>query len=429
MRYWYAIALFLFTGCGKDLLESDPINRGQLPLAPYVAIGGSETAGFADGALHYEAQLYSYPALISRQLQLVGGGAFNQPFTVDSNGFALVNGVLVSKLSLGSKTDCLGAESVVPVRMPSNTGTFASFSASSQAGPYGNLGIPFLRVTDLARPTLIGINPYVFRTGLDSVSYQQAVLNRAPKLFTIWLGMEEMLGSVINKVPAPAPVMLYNQLNPFLDSLSQDTTAAGFIATLPDVTAFPFFNTIPYNALELEQDLADLLNQVYAGTGMAFVAGPNAFVIEDANAPGGKRQIRPTEKLLLTLPLDSVKCEFMGSINPIPARYVVSDNELAALRDLLRGYNYFITQFAMDKGLTIVDLHGLYQRLESGLVVNGVEFSPTFVSGGFFSLDGLNPSYRGAAIIANTFIEVMNAEYRASVPTVSVVSQPGIRFP
>jgi hypothetical protein len=317
----------------------------------------------------------------------------------------------------------------VPVRLPTSNGTFASFSASSQAGPYGNLAIPFLRVSDITRPTLVGVNPYVFRTGLDSVSYQQAVLSRAPKLFTVWLGMEEVLSSAINKVPAPAPVVFYNQLQPILDSLSQDTTAAGFIATLPDVTAFPFFNTIPYNALELEQDLADLLNQVYAGTGIAFVAGPNAFVIEDANAPGGKRQIRPTEKLLLTLPLDSVKCDFMGSISPIPARYVVTDDEVAALRRLVQGYTYFITQFAMDKGLIVVDLHGLYQRLEGGLVVNGLEFNTTFVSGGFFSLDGLNPSYRGAAIIANTFIEVMNAEYRASVPTVSVVAQPGIRFP
>ncbi len=429
MKYWYAIALLVLAGCGKDLLDTDPINRGVLPLTPYVAIGGSETAGFADGALHFEAQQYSYPALIAQQLQLVGGNSFTQPLTADTGGFAFINGILLAKFDLGNKEDCLGETSVIPVRREVTNGTFASSFYASKGGPYGNMGIPFLKVADIDNVNLSASNRYYFRTGLDSISVAEAVLAQSPRLFTIWLGMEDLLAQAISQVPAPAAIQYYNYLLPLVDSLAQDTAAAGFVATLPDVTAFPFFNTIPYNALELDQPLADALNQAYVGQGISFQPGPNAFIIADANAPGGKRQIKATEKLLLTLPLDSVKCLFLGSLTPISAQYVLDEAELAEIRSQVLGYNVIIRELAEEKGLSVVDINALYAKLETGLQINGQEFNNELVSGGFFSLDGLNPSQRGAALIANEFIAVMNAEYRATIPTVSVVQLPGIRFP
>lgn len=429
MKYWYLIALLALCGCGKELLEPDLIDRGALPLSPYVAIGGSETAGFADGALHLEAQAHSYPALIAGQLALVGGGSFLQPLTIDSGGFAFTGGTLYARLQLGTKADCNGDISTVPVRTEVTSGTLASYGQSSQQGPYGNWGLPFLRAEYIDKNNLSAFSPYYYRMGADSITLLQAITNRNPKLFTIWVGMEDLLGYAINQTLPAAPIQYYNYLLPLVDSLVQDTTAAGFIATLPDITTLPFFNTIPYNALELEQPLADALNQLYAGTGMVFQAGANAFVIEDAAAPGGKRQIKAGEKLLLTLPLDSVKCLFLGSLTPISARYVLDEAEIDFIRYHQQGYNNFLYQLADEKGLIVVDMEALYSTLGQGILINGVTFNDKLVSGGFFSLDGMNPSARGAAIIANEFIKTMNQEYKAAIPLVSVLEQPGIRFP
>ncbi len=429
MRYWYVIIAMLLTGCGKDLLEPEPVDRGTLPISPYVAIGGSETAGFADGALHLEAQQYSYPSLIAQQLNLVGNVSFLQPLTVDTGGYAYINGLLYSKLELGYSTDCNGVESLAPVRGNVDGGTLDNLGSVSQAGPYGNWGVPFLKTSEINEASLSSNSTYYRRFGAGSTTFLQAVSNRSPTLFTIWLGMQDIMGNIISNEPEVAPIQFFNNITPLLDSLTADTTAAGFIATIPDVTTFPFFNTIPYNALTLEQPLADALNQAYAGTGMTFQAGPNAFVIEDPNAPGGKRQIKPTEKLLLILPLDSVKCLFLGSLTPISARYVVDEAELLLIRNQVDNYNLFIWNMAQDKGLAVVDVNALYKQLASGVFVNGAEFNNELVNGGFFSLDGINPSKRGAALIANEFIKVMNDKYRATIPLVSVVKTPGIKFP
>lgn len=429
MRYFYFIVLLVLASCNKDLLDNEPIDRGILPLSPYVAIGGSETAGFADGALHLQAQQYSYPALIAQQLQQVGGSRFVQPLTVDSGGFALQDGQLNSRLKLGYAVDCNGAEILTPVRGEITAGTLASYGSSSESGPYGNWGLPFLKMAQLQDPNLSASNDFYYRMGVDTITLYKAITNRNPKLFTIWLGMEDILDNAISGAPEVAPINFYNYLLPFVDSLTQDTGAAGFIATLPNVTAFPFFNTIPYNVLVLDQTSADILNQTYAGTGMTFRAGNNPLVIADPAAPGGKRQILPTEKLMLSLPLDSLKCANWGAQVPVSARYVLDVQELELIQYQVENYNFFIRDLATDKGLNLVDINALYHRLDLGFTVNGQVFDNTMIYGGFFSLDGINPSYRGAALIANEFIKVMNANYRASIPYVSVVQQPGIKFP
>lgn len=429
MRYFYFIVLLGLVSCNKDLLDNEPIDRGILPLSPYVAIGGSETAGFADGALHLQAQQYSYPALIAQQLQQVGGSRFAQPLTVDSGGFALQDGQLNSRLKLGYAIDCNGAEILTPVHGEITAGTLASYGSSSELGPYGNWGLPFLKMAQLQDPNLSASNDFYYRMGADTITLYEAITNRTPNLFTIWLGMEDILDNAISGAPEVAPINFYNYLLPFLDSLTQDTSATGFIATLPNVTAFPFFNTIPYNALVLDQTLADILNQTYAGTGMTFRAGNNPLVIADPAAPGGKRQILPTEKLMLSLPLDSLKCANWGAQVPVSARYVLDVQELELIQYQVENYNFFIRDLATDKGLNLVDINALYHRLDLGLTVNGQVFDNTMIYGGFFSLDGINPSYRGAALIANEFIKVMNANYRASIPLVSVGQLPGITFP
>lgn len=429
MRYWYVIIALLLAGCGKDLLEPEQTDRGLLPLSPFVAIGGSETAGFADGALHLQAQQFSYPALIARQLQTVGGASFAQPLTVDSGGYWFSNGLLYSKLHLENATGCNGTKDLMPVRGISGAGTLESFSSVGQAGPYGNLAIPFVKTGDLNAPDIANTNSYFRRLGSSASTLQQTIINRSPRLFTIWLGMEDILDNAINQGPEVAPIQFFNNLVPLLDSLVEDTTAAGFIATIPDVTAFPFFNTIPYNGLMLDQAQANALNQLYSGIGLSFQAGSNAYVIEDNNAPGGKRLIKPTEKLMLSLPSDSLKCYGLGASEPISARYVLDETELTFVRYQVSNYNIFIRDLATGKGLYVVDLNSFYASLEAGLRINGIEFNNQLIYGAFFSLDGINPSQRGAALIANEFITVMNEQYRAAIPYVSIGTVPGIKFP
>jgi hypothetical protein len=60
---------------------------------------------------------------------------------------------------------------------------------------------------------------------------------------------------------------------------------------------------------------------------------------------------------------------------------------------------------------------------------NGVKLSLTFVSGGTVSLDGLNFTPRGNAVLANEFIKSINKKYQSTIPLLNATSYRGTRFP
>jgi hypothetical protein len=62
------LCLMLLASCSED----NPVNEyslGSIDPSMYVAIGCNYTAGMQSGALFEEAQMYSFPNLIARQLR------------------------------------------------------------------------------------------------------------------------------------------------------------------------------------------------------------------------------------------------------------------------------------------------------------------------------------------------------------------------
>ncbi len=95
-----------------------------------------------------------------------------------------------------------------------------------------------------------------------------------------------------------------------------------------------------------------------------------------------------------------------------------------AFRD---GYNQIISGLAAQYNYYVINWDGLFNSLasSSGLEVNGVVFSNSYVSGNFFSLDGIHPTSQGYGIIANEFINAINSKYGSSIPAVDVSTIPG----
>ncbi|MNY80078.1 hypothetical protein D3C86_2209820 [compost metagenome] len=54
--------------------------------------------------------------------------------------------------------------------------------------------------------------------------------------------------------------------------------------------------------------------------------------------------------------------------------------------------------------------------------------SSTYVTGGAFSLDGVHPSGRGYGLIANIFIDAINAKYGSTLRHVDLALYP-IQYP
>ena len=83
-----------------------------------------------------------------------------------------------------------------------------------------------------------------------------------------------------------------------------------------------------------------------------------------------------------------------------------------------------------DFGFGLVDINTIFNSFRAadfsgGTVIDGINFTTTYVSGGLFSLDGVHPSNQAHGIVANEFIKVINSKWGAKIPLVDVGRIPG----
>lgn len=433
------VGAFAMFAC-KPKVEDMESSAGDINTSKFVVIGGSDMAGMMDDGLYYDGQINSVAAILSTQFELVGASPIQQALMPSSSvGYTIFGN---APLELGYKTDCLNVTGLSPVRS-AQTGDGASFSMNtySASAPITNFGIPLLSVAQLSTSGLGNpangpgnYNPFFARMASNqaTASVKSDILATQPTCFALSLGMDEVMlyaagGAKNGGLISTAAFDL--GLNDLVGSLT-NLGAKGAIATIPDVTEFPYFTTIPYNGLNLDEENAATLNSIYNPIGIYFHVGANAFMIEDPTAGSfGVRQMVPGEKILLSVPLDSVKCNKMGSVFPFRDEFVLELSELTEIQNQIAGYNDVIRATAVNNSLALVDAHTFYQTLNAGIVYNGVSMNATFVSGGAYSLDGRTLNPRGNALLANQFIAAFNAKYNATIWQANATKYRGIKFP
>ncbi len=97
---------------------------------------------------------------------------------------------------------------------------------------------------------------------------------------------------------------------------------------------------------------------------------------------------------------------------PLADKWVLLPSEQQEIKDATDAFNATIQATASQAGLAFVDANLLLQQLFIGELTSG-DFSPTssLVTGGIFSLDGVHPTARGYALIANEFMRAIDATY------------------
>jgi hypothetical protein len=437
-------AALVITGCKPQLDVPNP-DKGSLDVSKYVSVGNSITSGFADAALYYDGQLVSYPNLIAQQLKTVGGGDFTQPLV--PAGSVGVGSSLNARSVLGYKTDCKGVTSLSPVAFAAS-GDISIFTTSIAAqGPFNNMGIPGAKAITTVYPGYGNpangfgkYNPFFTRMLTPSEYASASMLSKAaaqnPTFFSLFIGSNDVLGYSLSggasdaiTPSAGAPGVGFDASIDAIIATLTANGAKGVVANVPDVTSIPYFTTIPYNGLTLDATQAAQLTAAYAPLGISFTAGSNAFIIQDASAPGGMRKMKSTELVLLTTPQDSLKCAGWGSQKPLSNQYVLTEAEITAIQTAVAAYNNKLKVSADAKGLAFVDVNGFLSQCKKGIVYNGISISAAFVSGGAFSLDGVHLTPRGNAMLANEFIKAINLKYGSTVPEVDVTKYGGVVFP
>jgi len=476
--YIIAIALSLFS-CKPEMKDGFLPTSGSVDFSNYVAIGNSLTAGYADGALYHSGQQYGWANLLATQLKEVGGGDFVLP-VVNSE-----QGVLPGKLKLAVVNGQLAP-------IPAQDGELEGFYP-----PVGyavnNLGVPGAKVAHLLAPgfgnvenVALGLaNPYFVRfASSPDISVIEQAVGMQPSFFSLWIGNNDVLGYAgsggVGDFITPE-----DQFTAYYNALAQallQTGAKGVLANIPSVTSAAFFNTVPPNALVIDDATATQLNfgiasveaqlnEILAGAGLPaysyginFSAGANGFLIQDndflykdllnaiadtASSPVTKimlhqiqfRQIDAAGGELLTLrtPQDSLAIG-MGSFMTlfeglppmpfgIPDVYVLDKNELTNINTAISAYNAIIKNVAEQYDWAFVDINAKFNEMKDGVVIDGVDLDAEYVTGGIFSLDGIHLTPRGNAAVTNFFIEAINSKYGSSISTVNVSDYQAVEFP
>jgi len=429
------ISLVILAGCEPKIDELTP-TRGSADFTSFVTVGNSLVAGFADGALYKSAQETSFANLMANQFKLVGGGNFVQPIVTSEYGVEFPGSM--PRLKLGYATTCAGT----------SLGPIPDIGPREPLGPVGylvnNLGIPGAKSFHLLVPGYAQMNPYYARFATSATNMVvQEIPPLNPTFFALWLGNNDVLG--------------YATSGGVGDSITDQQTfgfamggviqslvgngAKGIIANIPEITTIPFFTTVPYNGLVLNDSLAKVVNHAMSLFQLPFIyhAGPNPFLVPDPTSPHPVfkvRQMQPGELVLLTAPQDSMKCYGMGLISsitltpwPIPNQYVLTQDEITNIETAIAGYNQTIQGLAQTNGLATVNMNAKLKELQSGMLWDGVEMNTTFVTGGGFSLDGIHMTPRGNAVAANFFIQSINAQYGSTLPYVDITKYYGVLFP
>ncbi|SMO42833.1 GDSL-like Lipase/Acylhydrolase family protein [Saccharicrinis carchari] len=438
------LVVVLFTRCEVEHKDFKP-SSGEVDFSTFVALGDSYTAGYTDGALGSRGQQSSFPNIIAGQLASVGNKGFTQPWVrLDGSVGSTGAGYLQLKIV---------DQGMAPVPNPGNIDIFAErvYDAST---PINNLGVPGAKSFHLLA-TVVNADPLTYYSQANpffsrfassmNTSVLADALAQNPTFVSLWIGGNDVLTYALAGGEADSitnPNMFANYMGAIAAQLFRGSTL-GVIANVPDIEALPYFDAIPYDALEIDQATADLLNAGYAqynagseAMGLAkieFVKGKNALVIADDDYahPGKIRQIKNGEKVLLPA-LSNIRDTEVGwgSKMPIPEEYVLDADDVADIDAATEAYNQTIKSIANQYGLAFVDLNALMQEAgTTGLLLDGHTYTSTFISGGIFSLDGIHATARGSAIIANAFIKAINKQYNTNIPQAAINSYETVSYP
>ncbi|MFZ1080664.1 MAG: SGNH/GDSL hydrolase family protein [Candidatus Kryptoniota bacterium] len=417
-----ALVTFLVASCGdfKKTNVVTPPSNGTLNFTTFVSLGNSLTAGYQSGALLESAQVWSYPADIAKQ---AGAANFVQPLMPYPG-----TGALMSITSLAGPSVQTGSTTIIP---PTN--------ASSYLQPYNNLGIPgavlfdLTDTTDFVTKSVARNNPFfslVLRNKAFGASPVAQALALKPTFMTVWIGANDVLGYATSggtvgtggPGTGPTDVNIFNQLydGTMGALLAGDSTAKFAVANIPDVTGIPFFTTI--------------LPFVYGPNGEPLITsnGSHIPMIVQRHDANGNLYSGPADTLhdlILLTAIDPLHAEAGTSIsNPMPDEYVLDSSEVAAVEVAINAYNSTIETFANlnSTRVVMVDAHAAFDNFAKyGYVAQGVVLTNSYISGGFFGLDGVHPTSQGYAYVANIFIQAINSHFGSNIPIVSISSAPG----
>ena len=460
-----------------------PLTAGMADFSNYVALGDSFAAGFSDNALFIAGQNGAYPNILAQQFAQVGGGDFTSPLMSDNIGGFLGSSTYTPRLYFNGAGPSSVALPPYNQASTTNQATILTGSFNNMGVPgakcfhldypgYGSsMGNPyFARFASNPMATIVddavAQNPTFFSLwigGNDVLGYATsggtndaditptAVFNSAYNGLITKLTVNGRKGVVANlpyvstlpiftAVPTnPIPALTAAQsgpLNQLFGAINQIAAAANQPARFVTITTDdnnPVTIESANPLLIVDETLVDL--SIYIKNALSPLYGiPTATYLGNlyGQTRHAKNETSDRDYILLTAksyisPPNNIETSAPSPFNvrgisyPLPDNLVLTIDEASKIKAATDSYNTTITNAATNSNLALFDAKETMRQLSStGITANGYTMTSTYATGGAFSLDGVHPSPRGYALIANKFIEAINAKYGSNLKGVSL---------
>lgn len=380
------LVLFLAVSCGS----AKKFTGGIADFSTTVFVGDSLTAGFQNGSLLDTQQPNGWASLVAQQAKF----KITLPLIAPPGAPAVLK--LVS----------FGPPPVVQQVSGTTTGR------DNPTVQPTDLAVPGHTLHDLIYygPTL-GTSPedlitdlvLAFPLGNTNPQASEAVALRPTCLF-VWIGNNDALIADDSGMPSTMTDInsFTTDFTALMQGLHANTNAILVVGNIPDVTQIPYLtpaDTILADASTQSGLTIDQLSVIFGITSGDYV-----------NATGLAEVQSDLQKLAASQPT-----------TPLDDAGVLTAAEVTQVQAQIAAYNQVISTQASAVNGIVVDLHGLFASLQSGVTYNGYTATPTFL-GGLFSLDGVHPTNTGYALVANKYIDTLNSSLGLTIPDIDVAT-------
>jgi hypothetical protein len=397
--------------------------RGSANFSTFVALGDSFGVGHSNNSMNERHQIWSWPAVIARQVGLT----FCQPGAVATDGCWAQP--LITYPGIGPELVLTNLSPTLTPAPGQGVPVMLNFGR-----PYNNLSIPGATVGALLQltggepqtpgePGAVTIGRVVLR-GLGTPAQQVAALH--PTFVAMWIGGNDYLSIVSSGTPAtltPAAdfKLRYEML---LDQLIAAAPNAGMVVGNLPYAKIPYLTLVPPVLVD------PATRQPIPGPGGA----PIFYIVDNGDGtsspvpPGTLIPLHTRAKIAMGYGLPA----FLKAVppfnqlphvgEPLLPNDVITPAEMAVVETRVAEYNTAIQQAAAARNIPVADIAGLYNRVfaTGGLQLGPINVNAGFLTGGFFSYDGVHLTDLGYLLFGNEFIKAINAGYGTEIPLANI---------
>ena len=420
LRYLPVLAVAaMLAGCSGpcqkiDTISGPALTTGTADFSNVVAVGTNFSAGFQSAGLVNRHQIRSFPALFAQHVGM----------TVVSDG---TSGFTFNGMSNDGVGELPPTQTLVEIKSLSplvidNVGRLPGAPQNMANGglDYHNLAIPGELAFDVVDSTLYTVDPNPVRgAGYNKFFWNtisrgrglvlQQLIRRAPTFVTFEFGINEVLGSVRSGGVRPVfPSGTFDgsvrgALNGLHAALPNAKVA---VFNVPDATHLPFCTTFSPVTIDLVTGTPVALigpTGALSPTDLVLLTAKDSLAIGTGFPAGSYNYLNPAAP---------------GNGRPLTNAQVLNDLEQGAISTAIFNMNASVDSITANRPWTAkVDWNALATSVATdGYPVGSVTYTSDFVTGGLVSLDGIHPTDLGHAILCNTLIDAVNAQFGATIP-------------